>query len=1071
MRSLLFVFLITSAASGQRYTALTIGGGVPPATPVSAKDAPIGVPLGVASDANGNQYFTSVNSLFKIDADGVLTRVAGNGRGTFAGDDGPASAAQLFQPRGLAISATAGIYIADSLNGRVRRIDPDGEITTVAGGGSGTIQNGVAATSVAMTPVGVALDAGGLLYIATPSQILRLSTEGTITILAGGGASIPGDGGPATSAQLLVVTGVAVDNAGRTYISEAGANRIRRVSGGLITTVAGTGSPGFSGDGGLATAAQLSAPSGVAVDIAANLYIADTGNNRIRFVSSSGTITTLAGGGTGPVGDGGPPTNATLNRPNGVAVYETGNVLVADSSQRVRLISQAVIQTIAGNGTGVSGDGGAATSAQFGPVSAVAAAPQGVYVGDAINGRVRLISPQGIVTTVAGGGSPTDSNGDGGPATSAVVTPLGLARSSDDLLIADVSRIRRVAANGTISTVAGGGQDAGEGVAALSALLSPADVAVHPSGSMYIGEASRHRIRRVVEGTINTIAGNGTSGFSGDGGSATAAQLNDPNGIAFDSAGSLYIADTGNNRIRRVSAEGVISTVAGSGPAGFAGDGGPALSARLDHPRGVALDGAGNLFIADTGNSRIRIVSPAGTISTIAGSNLRGYAGDGGIATAGSFNLPSRLAIDSIGRAVIADTANNAVRLLVPANAQCTFTVTPPSIAVDASAASASLSIQTTATCGWSIANLPSWASASPATGTGPATVTLNISANAGSARSAILTAAGIPVSLAQQGAAGGCTYALNPVGQSFTNTGGTGTITVTAGDGCAWSVSNSLPWLTISSGSSGTGAGSVAYRVTSNPGAPPRSGTISIAGQPFAVEQLGALPADMTAIGSMAQVAAGGGWKTTFTFVNNGTAPALIRLNLTGDSGAALNLPLRFPQTGGGPVLASTLERTIHAGASLIIESDGPESEQTQQGWARLLSNGTVSGFAVFRQRAGANAYEAVVPLETRSASGYVLAFDNTGNLATGVAIANLASQQGTTTVVIRNDEGAPLQITNLGLNASAHNAFVLSEQYPVTAQKRGTIEFQPGEDRPITVLGLRFDQAAFTTIPVMVK
>jgi len=349
--------------------------------------------------------------------------------------------------------------------------------------------------------------------------------------------------------------------------------------------------------------------------------------------------------------------------------------------------------------------------------------------------------------------------------------------------------------------------------------------------------------------------------------------------------------------------------------------------------------------------------------------------------------------------------------------------------------------------------------------------VTLNIATNAGAARSAILTVAGIPVSLAQQGASGGCTYALNPAGQSFTSTGGTGAITVTTGEGCAWSVSNSLPWLTISGSSSGTGTGSVAYRVSSNPGASFRSGTISIAGQPFAVEQLGTLPADVTAIGSMAQVASGGGWKTTFTFVNNGTTPALMRLNLTGDSGAALHLPLRFPQTGAGPLLAPTLERTIQPGASLVIESDGLESEPTQQGWARLLSNGTVSGFAVFRQRAGTNAYEAVVPLESQLTTGYVLAFDNTATLATGVAIANLASQPGITTVVIRNDEGVPLQITNLALNGAAHTAFVLSEMYPVTNQKRGTIEFQPAEDRPITVLGLRFDQAAFTTIPVMVK
>ena len=328
----------------------------------------------------------------------------------------------------------------------------------------------------------------------------------TISTVAGGlGSGYSGDGGPATSAQLNQPYGaVAVDSVGNLYIGDQLNYRVREVSNGVITTVAGNGGWGFSGDSGPATSAQLD-PTGVAVDSAGNLYIADTGNDRVRKVSN-GVITTVAGNGTpGFSGDNGPATSAQLFSPVGVAVDSVGNLYIADSvNNRIRKVSNGVITTVAGNGT------------------------------------------QGF-------------NGDG-PATSAE-------------------------------------------------LYDPAGVAVDFAGNLYIADERNNRIREVSNGVITTVAGNGTPGFSGDNGPATRAELYDPAGVAVDFAGNLYIADGRNNRIREVS-NGLITTVAGNGTAGYSGDNGPATSAQLNFPSGVAVDSAGNVFITDEYNSSVRVLCP-----------------------------------------------------------------------------------------------------------------------------------------------------------------------------------------------------------------------------------------------------------------------------------------------------------------------------------------------------------------------------------------------------------------------------------------------------------------------------
>jgi hypothetical protein len=695
-----------------------------------ATDAELNFPNGIAFDSAGNMFIEEGgNNVIRevVKATGDITTAAGNGTAGYGGDGGPAIEAELNSPRGIAIDSAGNLFIADTLNNRIREVvKATGNIITVAGNGTAGLSgdNGPAADAEVDDPTDVALDSAGDLFLTDYAKIREVvkATADIVTIAGNGTFGYSGDGGPATAAEFGA-NGVAVDAQGDLYIADYENSVVREVvkATGDIITVAGNGTVGYGGDGGLATAAELTALR-VAVDSAGDVFVADANNNVVREltpavtvnVSSSSalptltaivastasaalgqsvaftaTVTDLSPG--GPIPDWGTVTFSdqagvigSAPLVNGVAEFTTlslpggADTVTAsyDGTAQFASSTTGTIVTAAGNGAaGYEGDNGPATAAELRTPNGLAIDSAGdVFIADTGNDVVReIVETTGDVITVAGNGH-IGYSGDNGPATAAELDgPVALAvDSTGDLFIADyVNNVVRevVKATGEIITFAGNGTAgySGDGGPATAAELHfPNGLAFDAAGNLFISEAGNNVIREVVKATgdIITFAGNGTAGYSGDRGPATAAELNDPACLAVDSAGDLFIDDVKNNVIREViRATGDIITFAGNGTAGYSGNNGPPTAAELNFPAGLAIDSAGDVFIDEINNEVVReVVKATGDIITVAGNRTPGYSGDNGPATSAEMDGPTRLSIDSAGDLFLTDYRNNAIR-------------------------------------------------------------------------------------------------------------------------------------------------------------------------------------------------------------------------------------------------------------------------------------------------------------------------------------------------------------------------------------------------------------------------
>ena len=671
------------------------------AVPIDAKpgsgkaiETEISLVDGITLDKKGNMYIAmrEHNIISRIDTKGTMTRYAGSGQSGFSGDGGPAANASFRVPAGLAFDSEGNLYIADRENHRVRKVDPKGYISTFAGIGEAGFSGdeGPAVKARLNLPSGVVVDKKGNLYISDRSndRIRVVDKKGVIRTYAGSGvAGFQGDAGPALKAQLDKPFGIALDETKNLYIADRNNNRVRKVSpDGIITTVAGDGGFFFMGDNGPAYRASVAAPTGVALDSKGNLYIADRNNNRVRVVDRTGMIRTVVGTGQQDYnGDSEVARETNLYLPFGLTVDSNDNLLVIDRSHyRIRRIDpkSGQVETVAGNGVKLfAGDGGPATGATLSfPHGMSVDKKDNLIFSDKGHFRIRKITPDGIINTIGGNGL-RGNVGDNIPAleanfynvTTIVQNPKG------EMFMASpsgfVSLIRRFDSKGIIhdfidtatpkyrEAISNSKYKGLVQKGAVATITQFSDIVFGPNGNLFTSDRLNHQIRKIdTEGNVSTIAGTGDSDHYGDNGPALEAAFRDPNALASDSEGNIYIADTANNLIRKIDTNGIVTTFAGNGEHSDSGDGGPALKASIRSMDDIEFNPAGELHILGTNTHKVRKITKDGKIMTVAGKGYAGFFGDGGSATKAMLQNPAAISFDSKGNMYIADMGNNRIR-------------------------------------------------------------------------------------------------------------------------------------------------------------------------------------------------------------------------------------------------------------------------------------------------------------------------------------------------------------------------------------------------------------------------
>ncbi len=565
-------------------------------------------PMGIAIDAGGNLYVSDTNNdtIRKITPSGAVTTLAG-APGIAGHSDGAGSGATFTYPLGIAVDAGDNLYVIDAANlsdsnydgSAIRRVTQAGVVTTIP------INYSYSGSNCYSTSfVGIAVDANNNLLVVDPSLslICKITPAGVPTILAGGGVSGPNTGsadGTGAAATFNMPMGIAIDGSGILYVTDNGNNTIRKITpAGVVTTPEGTA--GIQGDtDGTGPAAAFDQPLGIAVDTAGNLYVTDNGNKAIRKITTAGVVTTLAGSTVGSTGSAdGTGAAAKFSYPTGIAADANGNLYVADTvNQTIRKITSAsVVSTLAGS-AGKKGDAdGAGAAARFTyPIGIAVDASGNLYVAQQANyggnfKYIRKITSTGTVTTLAFPGS----------------KPFGIAAdTSGTLYVTDVSTeaIWKITSGGLATTLAGGCgvRGSADGTGTAASFNMPAGITVDANGNLYITDANSNTIRKITpSGAVTTIAGLAGSKGSSDG-TASAASFNKPMGIAVDASGNLYVADFGNNAVRKVTPAGVVTTIINDSEVM-----GTASGVSLDGPVGISVDSTGNLYIS-TGNGVVTL--------------------------------------------------------------------------------------------------------------------------------------------------------------------------------------------------------------------------------------------------------------------------------------------------------------------------------------------------------------------------------------------------------------------------------------------------------------------------------
>jgi hypothetical protein len=610
----------------------------------------------------------------------VMTLAGPGGAGPGA-TDGTGTAARFNFPYGVAIDGSGNVYVADSGNNTIRKITPAGVVTTLAGmpGVQGST-NGTGSAARFNFPTSVAVDGGGNVYVSdTQNQTIRkITPAGVVTTLAGTTGFTGSTDGTGSAARFNYPSGVTVDSAGNVYVADSSNTAIRKITpAGVVTTFAGSAGATGSTDG-TGSAARFFYPTGLAVDSSNNIYVADRANQTIRKITPTGVVTTLAGTPTAAGSVDGTGSTARFFYPNSLTVDSGGNVFVVDEvNQTIRKVTPAGVVTTLAGAVGAAGSvDGTGFAARFNTPHGVAADGAGnVYVADSSNHNLRKITPAGVVTTLAGPAGAT-GGADGTGSAARFFLPIGVAADgAGNVYVADTSNhtIRKITPAGVVTTLAGTAGIAGNanGTGSAARFRSPRGVAVDSSGNVYVADTQNYVIRKItVTGVVTTLAGSPGSRGSTNGTGSTA-RFDNPSSVAIDGAGNVYVADTLNHTIRKITPAGVVTTLAGT-PGVTGSTNGTGSAARFLYPAGVAVDGVGNVYVADTYNHTIRKVTAAGVVTTLAGSP--GVVGStNGTGNAARLYFPNGVAVDGSGDVYVADTYNHTIRKVTAAGVVTTL--------------------------------------------------------------------------------------------------------------------------------------------------------------------------------------------------------------------------------------------------------------------------------------------------------------------------------------------------------------------------------------------------------------